>query len=125
MYRDIYRDIHRYIYIEIYIEIYSFSYISLAIYIYICKYTHIHLSSYFSKKENEIKIRNNQKLVLHRLRFQAFIVVFLSFRPLQRMGKVLEISIAGWKCLCVSGKVALWSKHFDIIISFPMSYLKL
>ena len=41
------------------------------------------------------------------------------------MGQFLEISIAGRKCLCVSGKVVLWSKHFDIIILVPMFYLKL
>ena len=41
------------------------------------------------------------------------------------MGKLPEISIARQKCLCVSGKVVVWSKHFDIVILVPMSYLKL
>ena len=53
-----------------------------------------------------------------------FKLLFLSSRPPQTIGNFLEISIAGRKCLCVTGKVVLWSKHFDIIILVPMFYLK-
>ena len=41
------------------------------------------------------------------------------------MGNLLEISVARRKCLCVSGKVVLWSAHFDIIVLVPMFYMKL
>ena len=37
----------------------------------------------------------------------------------------MAISLNGRKCLCVSGKVDSWCKHFDIIILDPMFYLKL
>ena len=53
-----------------------------------------------------------------------FKVFFLSSRPLHTMGIVLEIWIARRKCLCVSGKVALWSKHLDIIFVVSIFYLK-
>ena len=49
----------------------------------------------------------------HILLFQLLI---LSSRPLQTFGNILEISIAGWKCLCVSRSVVLWTKHLDIIL---------
>ena len=41
------------------------------------------------------------------------------------MGIFLEMSIAGRKCMCVSRKVVLCSKHFDFRILVPMSYFKL
>ena len=41
------------------------------------------------------------------------------------MRHALEISIARRKCLCMSGKVVLWSKHRDIRTLAPMFYLKL
>ena len=46
-------------------------------------------------------------------------------RPPQTMGNILEISVARRKCLCVAGKVVLWSTHFDIRILVPMFFLKL
>ena len=54
-----------------------------------------------------------------------FQLLFLSSRPPQTMGHFLDISIAGRKCLCVSGNVISWSKHFDIIILVPVFYLKM
>ena len=36
------------------------------------------------------------------------------------MGKLFEISIAGRKCLCVSGKVVSWSIHWDIRLLVAM-----
>ena len=45
-----------------------------------------------------------KKIIIHMLR--------MSSRAPQTMGQILEISVAGQKCLCVSGKVVLWSKHF-------------
>ena len=44
--------------------------------------------------------------------------------PPQTMVTFREISIAGRKRLCMSGKVVLWSKHFDIRIYVSISYLK-
>ena len=71
-----------------------------------CFFTHgVHKLFYFF----EYRIFQN-----HRLRIQACLFFKL----------ILEISIAGWKCLCVSGMVVLWPKHVDIIISVPMSYVK-
>ena len=54
-----------------------------------------------------------------------FSLLFLSSRPPQTMRKILEISVARRKYLCVTGKVVLWSTHFDIRIVIPMFYLKL
>ena len=54
-----------------------------------------------------------------------FSCCFLSSRPPQAMRTILEISVAGRKCLWVSGKVVLWSTHFYIRILVPMLYLKL
>ena len=50
-----------------------------------------------------------------------FKLLFLSSAPSQTRGFYLEISVARRKCLCVSGKVFLWSTHFDIRILVPMS----
>ena len=50
--------------------------------------------------------------------------LFLSSRPPQTMRHFLYIWIAWRKCLCVSGNVVLWSKHFDIISLVPMTYVK-
>ena len=61
------------------------------------------------------------------LQIQACLFLNLLFggsRPPQTMGNFLEISIAGRKCLCVSGKIVLWSKHFAIRIVVPMLCLK-
>ena len=55
----------------------------------------------------------------------VFKLLFLSSRPPQTMGDILEISIARRQCLRVSGKVVLWSIHFDIRILVPMSYSEL
>ena len=55
----------------------------------------------------------------------CFNLFCFSSRQLQTMGNYLEISIAGRKCLCVSGKVVLWSKQFEIRVLVPMCYLKL
>ena len=52
-------------------------------------------------------------------------LLFLSSRPPQTIGKILEISVAGQKYMCVSGKVVLWSTHFDITTLVPVLYLKL
>ena len=49
--------------------------------------------------------------------------IVLALDPPQTIGNFLEISFAGRKCLCVSGKVALWSRHFDIRIWIPRFYL--
>ena len=54
-----------------------------------------------------------------------FKLALFEFRTAANDGNFLEISIARRKCLCVSRKVVLWSKHFDIRILVPMSYLKL
>ena len=55
--------------------------------------------------------------------FAFKVVVFLSSRPPRTIGFFLDISIAGRKCLCVSGNFDLWSQHFDIIILVLMFYL--
>ena len=70
----------------------------------------------------------NFRSIIHKLRIQAhivFLVAFWTSRPPQRIWIFLGISIARRKCLCVSGKVVLWSKHFDIRMLVPMSYLQL
>ena len=46
-------------------------------------------------------------------------LLFLSSRPLPKIGICLEISIKGRTWLCVSGKVVLWSNLFDIINLVP------
>ena len=51
-------------------------------------------------------------------------LLFLSSAPPQTMGKILVMSVARRKCLCVSGKVILWPTHFDIKMLVPMFYLK-
>ena len=51
--------------------------IYIYIYIYIHIYTHLYIYVYFSKKA--INIRNNNKLVLHRLRIQAFVFLVAVF----------------------------------------------
>ena len=53
------------------------------------------------------------------------LVALLSSRPPQTMGQILEIPIVERKCLCVSRKVVLWSKHFGVRMLVPMSYVKL
>ena len=57
--------------------------------------------------------------IFYRLRIQSSLIS----RPPQTMGQILEVSITGRKCLCVSRNVVLWSKHFDIIVLVPMFYL--
>ena len=62
------------------------------------------------------------ELVLH----QAFVLVaLLGLQTPQTIGKLMDMSIARRKCLCVSGKVVLLSKHFDIVIVVPMAHSKL
>ena len=70
----------------------------------------------------EINVSEDEhfKHIIHRLCIQCI----QAFRPLQTMGNFLDISVAACRCLCVSGKVVLWSKHFDIIMLVPMLYLK-
>ena len=69
------------------------------------------------------------KHIIHRVCVSKHVLFFklllLSSAPPQTTGKILEISVAGWKCPRVSGKVALWSKHFEIRIWVRMIYLKL
>ena len=50
---------------------------------------------------------------------------FLSLSPRhpQTTGHFLQISIARRNCLCVSGKVVLWSIHKDIENLVPLSHL--
>ena len=55
----------------------------------------------------------------------CFKVALVELQTPANYGKFLEISIAGRKCMCVSGRLALWSGHFDIRFLVPMSYLEL
>ena len=50
-------------------------------------------------------------------------LLFLSSGPPQTIGNFVDFAIVGRKCLCVSGKVVLWSKRCGIIILVPMFYL--
>ena len=71
--------------------------------------------------------QNGKCLLLHWLWIQAlfFKLLYLCSRPPQTVGVFLEMSIAGRKCLCESGKVFLWSIHWAILMLVSMSYLKL
>ena len=86
----------------------------------------IHLNIYF-----DIFQTNREKGInkLHRLRIQVFCVwktvFFSSTRPPQTMGRIMEISIAGRKCLCVSREVVLWSKHFSFSVCTTYTQLLL
>ena len=51
-----------------------------------------------------------------------FKLLFLRYRSLQTMGTFRDNSITGRKCLCVSEKDVLWSKHFDIQNVVLLSY---
>ena len=55
----------------------------------------------------------------------SWILLFWGSRPQQTMSKFLVISIARRKCLCVSGKLVLWSIYFYLKILVPMLYSKL
>ena len=68
------------------------------------------------------------RIMIYWLRIQAYfdfkVDLFSSRRP-QMIGIFMDLSIARQKCLCVSGKVLLWSKHFNIRKLVPMFYSKL
>ena len=73
-------------------------------------------------------VESGKVMILRWLWIQASVfwnLLFFSYRRPQTMGKMLEISTARQKCLCVSGKLVLWSKHFDIKVLVAISYLKL
>ena len=94
--------------------------VSNSIYIYIYGHIYTCVSTFWEWIE-----QNKEKYIGCESKHCFWKLFSLSSRPPQMMRKFLEISIAGRKCMCVSGKVALWPKHFDIRILVPMSYLKL
>ena len=72
--------------------------------------------------------RKFENIIYSRLRIQTcfvFLVALFELQTPETLRIILEFSIAGWQCLCVSGKVVLWSKHFDIRVLVPMLYVKL
>ena len=101
--------------------IYIFIYLSINFYCYIYIYTKVFT---FRKRKQTLGTTNNWYCIGCQSRVWFCCCFVLSSRPPQTMGTTLDISIARPKCLCVPGKVVLWSKHFDIRVLVPIFYLK-
>ena len=67
--------------------------------------------------QNIFRIENMFKSIIHKLRIQTclfFVLISMNSERPRKIGKFPEVSIAWQKCLCLSRKVVLFSKHFDI-----------
>ena len=63
---------------------------------------------------------------MYRLKIQTILeFIFLTSAPLQTMAIYPRVSIAGWKCLCVSGSILPWSICFYTRTLVLVLYLKL
>ena len=85
---------------------------------YISEYINIYVYKFQNPAKNKLCIGYECKYVV-------LGSVFPGPGPPKTTGIFLQIWIARRKCLCVSGKVVLWSIHWDIRVLVPIRYFNL